>query len=115
MHQMKETQARSPSRQVAQEGDDLRSDVRHHSPGPCSRDKMPAAYSPNPNRMSGEEAQAMLNIFLADKRFRLREVTEYSALRDLDLRCANRLTEMLATALTHLRVCNCVKHATQSD
>jgi hypothetical protein len=27
-------------------------------------------------------------------------VTGYSALRDLDLRCANRLAEMLATALT---------------
>jgi arginase family enzyme len=64
------------------------------------QDEMPAAYSPNPNGMSEEEAQALLNIFLADTRVRLLEVTEYSALRDLDLQCANRLTEMLATALT---------------
>jgi arginase family enzyme len=64
------------------------------------QDEMPAAYSPNPHGMSEEEAQALLNIFLADTRVRLLEVTEYSALRDLDLACAHKLTEMLATALT---------------
>jgi arginase len=65
------------------------------------QDEMPAAYSPNANGMSMDEAQALLNIFLSDTRVGLLEVTEYSALRDLDLACAHKLTGMLATALAH--------------
>jgi hypothetical protein len=61
---------------------------------------MPAAYSSNPNGMSGDEAQTLLNTFLWDERVRLLEVTEYSALRDLDLTYTSKLMDMVATALT---------------
>jgi hypothetical protein len=70
MQQMKETQARSPTRLVAQVGDDLRKDARRNWTGARPQDEMPAACRCNPNGMSGDEAQALLNIFLiflADK------------------------------------------------
>jgi hypothetical protein len=42
-------------------------------------------------------------------------VTEYSALRDLDLTFASKLVDMVATALKQLHVPSYVERATQSD
>lgn len=63
------------------------------------RDEMPAAYAPSETGLTAAECQALLTPLLADPRTVGLEVTEFSALRDVDGSAARRLTDLLAGAL----------------
>jgi len=60
---------------------------------------MPAAYFPHTEGLSWQEAQQLLGGLLSDPRIRIIEVAEYASLRDPDLRCVNKLVDVLAEGL----------------
>jgi arginase len=64
------------------------------------KDDMPAAYFPHEEGLSLPEVSALLGVLLRDPRVRLIEISEYAALRDLDLRHVGALVDLLAGGLS---------------
>jgi arginase family enzyme len=60
---------------------------------------MPAAYFPHTDGLTLTEAGELLGALLSDPRIRVIEVTEYSALRDLDQRWVSKLVDLLSEGL----------------
>jgi arginase len=60
---------------------------------------MPAAYFPHTEGLRLTEAAELLEVFLADPRIRLIEVSEYASLRDLDQRSVGALVDLLTDVL----------------
>ncbi|MGW9128997.1 arginase family protein, partial [Paenibacillus chitinolyticus] len=62
---------------------------------------MAAAYSPSESGLSLQEAQSVLDTVLCDSRVVGMEVTEFSALRDTDGEQAERLVQLISSAVAN--------------
>ncbi|MFE1629736.1 arginase family protein [Brevibacillus reuszeri] len=62
---------------------------------------MTAAYSPSETGLSLQEAQSVLDTVLSDSRVVGMEVTEFSALRDTDGEQAERLVQLISSAVAN--------------
>jgi len=61
--------------------------------------ELPAAYFPHDEGMTLAETANLLGVFLKDPRVRTIEISEYAALRDLNLEYCGKLIDLLAASL----------------